>query len=167
MLLLFVAGCGQTPEPDPTQTISPTDVPTEIAPSNTPLPTSTHTPTNTPESLEFFTPTPINTPTPIPEFANVNIWRLAVLDTETLLVVFVSLPPENALIGPVEQLSVRVNHSPFNCEHLAEYPYRLYCSGPTVATGAKIIAQIYLPPHTDLNQTDMEILAWQGILTVP
>lgn len=168
-LILFITACGQTTQIPATQTpLPPTNTPTLI-PTITPLPseTATVTPTNTLESLQFFTPTLASTPTPIPEFSNVKIWRLSPINSETLLVVFVSLPPNNALIGPVKDIRVSINYSTYTCEHVAGKTYRLYCNGPTAPPTAKVVAQIFLVPGTELNPSDKEVLAWQGLLTVP
>lgn len=95
-----------------------TETATPIPATDTPVPTEPPTETAVPSA------TPTITPTPGPNFGAASVYAVSHLPGDRLLVT-IQIP------GGVEGVyQAVVGPSTLNCEILADYPDRLYCTGP-------------------------------------
>lgn len=129
-----------------------TETPTVPPATDTPAPTEPPTETLVPSA------TPTITPTPGPNFGAASVYAVSHLTGDRLLVT-IQIP------GGVEGMyQAVVGPSTLNCEILADYPDRLYCTGPepyvnytaretsvtlySTATGASVFqTQFDIPPR--------------------
>lgn len=121
---LALVGCGagaplpSSPEPASTSPGGP--LPTSLFPSRTP------TPSSTPTASATASPTPF----PTPDFHDASIYAVAHLPRSRLLVT-ISVPrarTDPQVLG--HACTAGVGPSQLDCEVLAQYPDRLYCTGP-------------------------------------
>jgi hypothetical protein len=120
MLACNLPGTGGTAAPPAT---SPPEIAASVTPalpSDTPIPAATETPSETPTPSD----TPTLTATPGPDFSQATVYAVSHLTGKRLLVT-IQVP------GGVEgDFTASVDSTPMTCEILAQYPDRLYCTGP-------------------------------------
>jgi len=151
---LLVSACTAFPAP------SEADIQTAVAETLRALPTPTAfgaltpapSPTATPTSAPTETPTPLQ-PSPTAtslglatatatlllrqEFAEARIYRVGLLVSGQFLVTLL-------LSGqPQENYRADVNGEVFKCQVLAQYPDRLYCTGPALPAGKTAVIRVY------------------------
>jgi len=134
-MVIILSACGTaTPEPTPTVPVEPptaTAIPTETA-----MPTATATETPVPSATPTITLTP--TATFQADFSKAELYTAGPLANFRFLIVVELAEPVQG-----EYYSLVDKNKEYSCEVLAEYPSRLYCSGPQAAADDFVLFQIF------------------------
>ena len=134
-MAVLLSACG-APAPEPTATV-PVKPPTAtLKPTETDIPTPIPTETPVPSATPTITPTP--TATFQADFGKAELYTAGPLSNfRFLIAVELAEPVEGEYYALVEK------NKEYNCEVLAAYPNRLYCTGRQAAANEFVTYQIF------------------------